>query len=105
MSRTIRLSRLPQQFCFIVIILIGHYSVKNFALKLFSLNHVLTKLGLIIQEILLGGYFVGSMQGFSQEKGMCILARPSMFKVRKKSKDQPHIHYKLLSHQVSLDSL
>jgi len=101
MSRTIRLSRLPQQFCFIVLILIGHYSVKNFALKFFSLKHVLTKLGLIIQ----GGYFVGSMQGFSQEKGMCILARPSMFKVRKKSKDQPHIHYKLLSCQVSLDSL
>lgn len=68
MSRTIRLSWLPQRICFNVVILIGHYSVKIFALKFFSLKHVHTKLGLMIQEILLGGYFVGSMQGFNQGK-------------------------------------
>lgn len=27
--------------------------------------------------------FVGSMQGFSQEKGICFLARPNMFNIRK----------------------
>lgn len=42
--------------------------MKIFALKFFSLKHVHTKLGLMIQEILLGGYFVGSMQGFNQGK-------------------------------------
>lgn len=71
---------------------------ERFYLKISPLKHVHTKLDLTIQEISLGKCFAESMQGFSQEKGICFLARPSMFNIRK----MPKTKYVYVLHTIAL---